>query len=212
MIAENTVFSPLVVDSFAADAVQVHWNPMRRQLPEALSAQIAANWQEELAVQNRFLYNGVLCRLNSFHRNQNTLTLELGLTDYSELLHSNRYCQDIIATYGPELLSAALGISAVVVTADDRLVFMHRSQVVSEYPDTLDVFGGHIERFDAATEFFPNPFAAIALELQEELNLTPDDIKSQTCLGLLRASKTWKPEMAFYTPIHLSQNELLTRA
>lgn len=212
MIASDGIFSPLVTHPFRPESVQVHWNPGRRQLPEGLSARIAANWQREIANRNRFLYNGVLCRLNSFEHDADTLTLSLGQTDYCELLHSNRYCQEIITEYGPEMLSAALGISAIVVTADDRLVLMHRSQVVSEYPGALDVFGGHIEMADSDPRFFPDPFVAIAQELHEELSLNPEDLQSRICLGLVRASKTWKPEMAFYTPITLTERELLMRA
>jgi hypothetical protein len=91
------------------------------------------------------LFNGQLCRLDGWQCSGTDLEIVLGLTEYKELLYSNNHTAQVMTEYGSEALSNALGISAVLLSRDDKLMMIRRSSAVGECPGMLDVLGGHID-------------------------------------------------------------------
>lgn len=180
-------------------------------LPAALIASIEDYWKKEIlqTPKGNYLFNGDLCRLNNWEVAENRLILDLGRTNYKELLYSNNFVQDIITQFGAEYLSKALGISAVLVSSDRRIVLLERSENVGEYPGRLDVLGGHIHPVDHAVSGMPDPFYAIKTEVKEEVNLQVTSNDPVTCLGLIETRVTKKPELVFLVKSQQTSDEIL---
>jgi ADP-ribose pyrophosphatase YjhB (NUDIX family) len=181
----------LFAANFTAAAFSVHWDPSTRLVARELQTAIESAW-ERLDPNPHF--NGRIIRLDNWSLSSEELVLYLSPTDYQSLLYSNAHVEEIVDQWGEEALAQALGISAVVVSADDRVVLMRRSDKVGEYPGCFDVFGGHIDLPEPAEK--PDPFVSMAKELDEELALAAGTY-SLHCFGLLKARKTRKPELLF---------------
>ncbi|MDQ7053291.1 MAG: hypothetical protein Q9P14_10495 [candidate division KSB1 bacterium] len=171
--------------------------------PADLHPEIDIFWQRKLA-ENPALFNGRLAALvNAVQRNRQ-LELTLGITSYRYLLFSNAHAEAWRSSGQQHRLSRALGISAVVETADDRMLLMQRSQTVGEYPDRLDVFGGHIDIPEQPSASHPpDVVLAIREELRHELGITAAAIRHECCIGLAENSHNCKPELIFWTRLHL---------
>ncbi len=135
--------------------------------------------------------------MESFEINNNHLTLHLGMTNYKELFYSNSFTQQIISNFNSKYLSAALGISAILISADEQIVLIKRSETVGEYPGKLDVVGGHIHPKEHAVSGKPEPFLAMKAEILEEVNLEITENDPIDIIGLIETSVTKKPELIF---------------
>lgn len=136
----------------------------RRPLSEGDKA-IAAIWESRLQAQP-WLFDASKFRLHSVTLAPTgspgpRLLLRLGLTSYRDFLGTNWSSsaawlqQQGAADWGDKqaYLADPLGVGAALVTADDFLVFLRRSQQVAEAPGLVDVPGGHPEpqvRFQTA--------------------------------------------------------------
>ncbi|GFO48210.1 nucleoside diphosphate-linked moiety x motif 22-like [Plakobranchus ocellatus] len=110
-------------------------------------------WKNRIASNPR-LFNGTKFRIHAVNTVEDgNILMSLGVTDYKEFLGTNwaPYAQQLQAN-GKELhgnsqafLSEALGVGASVITRDDFLVFLCRSEHCAEAPGTWDVPGGHAE-------------------------------------------------------------------
>lgn len=183
--------------------VKISWNSSVHTPPNGLKKDIELFWDR---IKNRHLYNGILARLSGFDISNHTLRLDLQPTEYKTLLYSNEHTGKLIAHY-PDYLSRALGISAIIETTDDRIVYIKRSRQVGEYPGVFDVPGGHIDVPDTQA---PDIFTSMRQEIVEELGITaPDDL----CLiGLVETRDTLKPELVFRTRTPLNTLDIQNQA
>jgi len=199
-------YIPLVTGHFSAPEVQVSWKNGAEARPPQLQRAVDAAWK---GLQPNPHFNGRIARLEAWAVERGTLELQLRPTDYKTLLYSNGHVEEIVAQWGEEALAKALGISAVVLSADGLLILMQRSELVGEYPGCFDVFGGHIEA--PARSGRPDPFASMERELAEELALAAEDYVLR-CIGLLLARQTRKPELIFRAHSRLHSDRLLQAA
>jgi len=207
IIGEGEIFRILAAGPFAKDNISVEWNPTPKSMPSELREEIASFWNDIKRTQNH--YNGALARLDEWAENNDNLRLYLSPTDYSTLLFSNSYADTILRRWGEALLSRALGISAVVVSVDERILFMKRSGRVGEYPNCYDVFGGHISLMP--DESRPDIFASMRQELQEELALKREDYTLEL-IGLIENIATRKPELVFTALAEKTSAEIMAMA
>lgn len=207
MSATNSLpYIPLLTGHFAAHEVQVSWKSLAESRPPQLQREIDAAWQ---GLRPNPHFNGRIARLEGWEAEQGRLELQLRPTDYKTLLYSNGHVEEIVAQWGERALAKALGISAVVLSADGELILMQRSELVGEYPGCFDVFGGHIDA--PARGGRPDPFASMEKELAEELALAAEDFVLR-CIGLVLARKTRKPELIFRAHTRLTSDALLQAA
>lgn len=208
---QQKIFNLLISGNFNQNEVKIIWNPSLRVLPDSLMEKIEEYWNKEIlqTSKSNYLFNGDLCRLNSWGIAQNRLNLFLGRTNYKELIYSNNFVQEIVKHFGMELLSKALGISAVLVSRDEKIVLIERSESVGEYPGRLDVLGGHIHPSEHAVSGVPDPFYAIKAELKEEVNLQVSENEAVICLGLIENRSTNKPELIFLIKSHRNSGEII---
>lgn len=127
----------------------------RRPLPGG-DKTIAAIWETRLQAQP-WIFDAPKFRLHSATLASSSpeprLLLHLGLTSYRDFLGTNWSSsaswlrQQGAADWGDKqaYLADPLGVGAALVTADDFLVFLRRSQQVAEAPGLVDVPGGHPE-------------------------------------------------------------------
>ncbi len=192
--------------------LEVHWSENDAEKPAALVRAEQVYWQSFLnAHPEVHLFNGVLAGLNGFRFHLGRLVLDLVPTDYRALVYANAHPNELKEKVGPQFHGQALGISAVVKTRDGQLVVMKRSTFVGEYPNRLDVFGGHVEPGKHGRKGKPDPCAGIRAELVEELHVAEGDIGPLRILGLLQNREIQKPELVFFAPILLDAGELLVQ-
>ncbi len=186
-IRNNRFFKVLWSARFSQDQVIINWIPWKREFPFKLTQQIDSFWQREIVEtgKNKFIFNGELCRLNDWSFQKDKLTLDLGLSNYKELLYSNEFTRKLQQEFGNETLSRALGVSVILVSCDEQIILIKRSGVVGENPGDLDVLGGHIHPQENAVSGIPDPFLAIKAEIKEEVHLDLKNDDPMDCIGLI---------------------------
>ena len=141
----------------------------RREHPDAkLRTSIQLSWEKKLAA-NPKLFNGTKFRFASFEycfdglesqvwgiENflcEAKLAFALSVTDYASFLGTNwSERSSELKADGMRLhsdtrcfLADPLGVGAVCITLDEKIIFIRRSKHVAEYPEYLDLPGGHPE-------------------------------------------------------------------
>ena len=166
------------------------------------------HWQTLLADGKKFLFNGALCRLEKFGAENGHLQLSFSRTCYRDLLFSNANTAELIATLGESGPVQALGISAVIETADGFLPIIRRSMHVGEGPGALDIIGGHIHPDEHFRNGAPDVFVAIKDEIHAELGVPLDRLDDCVCIGLTESFRQRKPELAFFVRLPLTMAEI----
>lgn len=179
-------------------------------LPEELVHERKIFWQQKQE-ENSMLFNGILASLQSWSIENDTLKLNIGETCYRDLLFSNRMASQW-KHENTAYFSRALGISAIVQTSDDKIVLMQRSHIVGEYPNMLDVMGGHIDVETGFSSFTPQQvFDAIAREVCDEIGLACNELEISHCLGLLENTAIQKPELVFESRTECNEGDIRNR-
>ncbi len=201
---DSTIFTTHFTCCLPEANVVIQWNPATLQLPDDMKKDVLAYWDR---LPKDFIFNGRLARLESWELKNSHCQFKLQPTDYRTLLYSNAHVDHIQSTWGRSFLSRTLGISAVVISSDDHLVFMKRSANVGEYPECFDVFGGHI---DVPNGSAPNVFNSMAQELYEEVGLERHDYALHL-IGLVEATPNQKPELIFKSDVSLTADDIVAR-
>jgi 8-oxo-dGTP pyrophosphatase MutT (NUDIX family) len=206
VICDNSrIFSTTFTCDLHEKDVHIEWNPAPLQLPEDMHNYVLAHWD---SLPKDYIFNGRLARLDSWSLTSAHCQLDLRPTDYRTLLYSNSHIDLIQKKWGRPFLARTLGISSIVLSSDNELIFMKRSANVGEYPECYDVFGGHI---DVPTDgSAPNVFASMAQELQEEVGLERSDYDLKL-IGLIQSTPNLKPELIFIAQTNVSTQHILTR-
>jgi 8-oxo-dGTP pyrophosphatase MutT (NUDIX family) len=186
--------------------IKVSWQDRLFQLPPAYQAEADEFWQ---AQQSKGHFNGQMARLHSWHSAGPYLHIDLETADYKSLLFCHHHTQRLVTDSGESALARALGVSAVVQSNDNHIVFIKRSAQVGEYPNCYDLFGGHIDhRLQTDGD---SVFVAMELELEEELGLAASDYALR-CFGMLETVDHRKPELLFCARSRCSAQELVQLA
>lgn len=214
MIGDN-IFRIQCLGHWLPSQVRVEFSNRDYVLPGDLPGRAQRFWDEAVATRHDSLFNGMLCRLDAFAASAESLRLDLSRTCYRDLLFSNSHVKEIVQDFGERALVRALGISAVVETADGFLPLMRRSASLGEGAGKIDVFGGHIHPDEHVRPYgpgVPDVFLAIADETHNELGIMPDEHGDMSCLGILENWLTRKPELVFAARLPLSMEELRVAA
>ncbi len=184
--------------------VHVNYQPIEYTLPGEFARRSLTFWETQLAQPNRRLFNGALCRLENFSQTNGALHLSLSRTCYRDLLFSNANTNELLRALGENGPVRALGISAVIETADGFLPLIRRSEHVGEFPGGLDVVGGHVHPDDHLRNGVPDVFFAIADEVTAELGIPLHLLGNLICCGLGENWRHRKPELAFFLALPLT--------
>lgn len=206
MCSDTQLFSTVFTCCLCESDVSITWDATPMHLPEEMQRQVSRFW---MSLPKDYIYNGQLARLESWSLDSSSCRLDLRPSDYRTLVYSNAHVEQIQQTWGAHYLSRALGISAVLVSADKNLVFMRRSHTVGEFPGCYDVFGGHID--NPTNGQVPNVFVSMAQELEEETGMQQSDFDLRL-IGLIESTPNQKPELVFIANAVLSRESILSRA
>ena len=124
----------------------------RKNLPKHYENNINEVWDRKLA-QNDKIWNGTKFRIDSAMSENGFATLHLGLTDYKDFIGTNWSPNSkLYLEFGRReqgnahaFMSDALGVGALVITGDNYVIFLKRSECCAEAPGMWDIPGGHPE-------------------------------------------------------------------
>jgi len=188
--------------------VRIDYQPVEYVLPGDFAQRAIEYWAQFVAGGQRRIFNGALCRLEKFGADNGNLQLSLSRTCYRDLLFSNANTAELIATLGENGPVRALGISAVIETADGYLPIIRRSAHVGEGPGALDIIGGHIHPDEHFRNGVPEVFVAIKDEIHAELGVPLDLLDDCICIGLTENFRHRKPELAFWVRLPVTMQEV----
>lgn len=180
--------------------------PNSRIRPDAVERMIEQTWAGAVGKAQAKLFDGPMCRLESWRASPDSLELVLSLDSYKAFFGTNLNHATLADTYGREALANPVGLSAALITADNFLMLGRRNEAVAYYPLRTHPFAGSLEPADAG-----DLFAAMRRELVEELAFTADDISGMRCLGLIEDQSLRQPEAVLCVQSHRRRSEIESR-
>ncbi|MEK6674087.1 MAG: NUDIX hydrolase [Planctomycetota bacterium] len=178
----------------------------RRPTTPAIEAAIQKSWTTSLSEAkstNRLLFDGGLGRLVKATWTPQTLHLELAPTTFREFWGTNICNATLIIESDLPAFADPLGTSAIVTTADGRIILGRRGPRVAHYAGFVHCFGGLLEVSDKNANGLYDVFAAILRELNEETKLTAGALSNLIAIGLVRDRSILQPELLFEATTHL---------
>ncbi|MCC6422376.1 MAG: NUDIX hydrolase [Phycisphaerales bacterium] len=180
------------IGPWIASQVRASTLPDSRPRVDAVERLIDQTWNVARQQPGIQLFDGPMCRLESFNATPQSLDLAFSSTSYRIFFGTNMQHPELADQYGPNILANPLGVSCLLETADDWILLGRRSDSVAYYPDRVHPFAGALEPADNG-----DVFAAARRELCEELNLKESHLKKMSCLALVRDSRLNQPELIF---------------
>ncbi len=195
----------LATGDWRADQIHVRRSGQARRVVRELEPLVESAWSELLARPGVNVFDGPMTRLVSFNASRDRLDLEIAETSYKAFIGTNISHPEWIATHGRELMADPLGVSPLVLTADDYLLFGRRQAGMALHPNRIHVFGGMMDPKDAG------PAEAARRELREELSLDHHDIVECRCIGLAEDSLLHQPDLLFIAQCRLTRDALIAK-
>jgi hypothetical protein len=149
-------------------------------------------WARAAADPDVHLFDGPMCRLESWDARPRGLDLSLSGTTYKTFLGTNLRNPQLADRYGRGVLANPVGVSPALETADGWLMMGRRNASVAYYPNRVHPFAGALEPRDA-----DDVFAAVQRELAEELAFTAADVGEVRCTGIVEDHAIRQPELIF---------------
>ncbi len=174
----------------------------RRILPEVENL-IEGAWKEVLAQPGVKLFDGPMCRMESWHGRPDLLEIALSETSYKPFLGTNLAHPEFVETYGREVMADPVGVSPALETVDGFLMLGKRNGTVAYYPNRTHPFAGALEPRDGG-----DLFAAVLRELGEELSLRAEDVAEIRCTGIAEDLALRQPELLFRVKTSLTRAQV----
>jgi 8-oxo-dGTP pyrophosphatase MutT (NUDIX family) len=199
------MFRLLSTGDWPVGHVSTHWTANSRQLVAEVESAIELAWEKALGQPGVHLFDGPMCRLESWQATEEHLTLVLSQSSYKAFLGTNMAHPDFADNHGPAVMANPVGLSAPVLTSDQRLLLGLRNHAVAYYPGRVHPFAGSLEPDDS------DVFTAIYRELKEELALAPSEIIDLRCTGIAEDQNLRQPELTFIAEASLTAAEIESR-
>jgi len=149
------------------------------------------------------LFDGPMCRLESFSADSKELRMVLSETSYKSFAGTNMHNPQFGTQYGESAMANPLGISVALISADGLLTMGRRNERVAYYPGRIHPFAGALEPEDGL-----EVFAAVGRELDEELGLAGEELREAKCLGMAEDRGLAQPELICYAEVGRTLEEL----
>lgn len=181
-----------------------------------IKKKIEKEWRK-VKRSNKKLFNESLYRLSGFKERGGKLVLNLGRTNFKELIGTNQlfFSDKNFFNYLIKLgkkeenflkyFSNGLAVGAIIQTKDDYILISRRSKEMPFYPDTFHTIAGHPNSGSDR-----NSEESIVREIKEEADLDKNEYKIYF-LGLVRNNQTFKPELIYLAQAKQGLAEILTR-
>jgi 8-oxo-dGTP pyrophosphatase MutT (NUDIX family) len=152
------------------------------------------------------LFDGPMCRLESFDALPSEFQLRVSPTSYKQFVGTNLSNRDLVEKFGREVFANPVGVSTLLQTSDGQLLMGRRNASVAYYPQRVHPIAGTIDPDDG-----DDPFNAVRRELAEEIRVTERDIADVRCVGLVEDTSLLQPELIFIASTGLSTHEVNQR-
>ena len=162
----------------------------RRRVAE-VDAAIETAWAAAGSRPGVHLFDGPMCRLESWHATATDLRLVLSPTSYKPFVGTNMANPQLADAWGRNVMANPVGVSTTLLTVDGQLMLGRRNASVAYYPGRTHTFAGSLEPADA------DVFAAVRRELSEELLLSDADLFDIRCTGIAEDVALRQPELMF---------------
>lgn len=172
-------------------ALVIHRTASTWHAPPDVQAHIESAWLDATTRPGVNLFDGPMCRLESWRATPDRLELTLSDTTYKRFLGTNLTRPDFADTCGPNILANPVGVSPALLTADGFVMMGRRNASVAYYPDRIHPFAGALDPADA------DPFIAVRRELREELSFADTDVDDVRCTGIAEDLAIRQPELIF---------------
>lgn len=164
---------------------------------------IEAAWLLASSRPGIHLFDGPMCRLETWSASAQNLELSLSRTSYKPFLGTNLHNAHLADRFGVEILANPVGLSTILQTSDRWLLLGRRNEAVAYYPGRVHPFAGALEPDDEV-----NVFAEVRRELREELAMSERDIAQMRCIGLVEDRRLRQPELIFLTATTLTRDQV----
>jgi 8-oxo-dGTP pyrophosphatase MutT (NUDIX family) len=178
--------------NFDESHVRTEWTASTRVIVPEVERLIEEAWHRTKSRPGVNLFDGAVARCESIVVEHDVLRIALSRTSYRIVVGTNFENPHLGDTFGPQVMAYPLGVSAGVISSDGYLVYGRRNASVAYYPSRVHPFAGSLEVRDSV-----NLFDDVRRELREELNFTPGDIESITCIGVVEDTQMRHPETAY---------------
>jgi hypothetical protein len=179
------------IGKFALGEVIAQSSPDSRPRIAEIESAIETAWQQTSAQLGVKLFDGPMCRLESFIADKR-LTLHLSRTTYKAFLGTNLANPELADKFGVAALANPVGLSAALLTADSFIMLGRRNASVAYYPQRIHPFAGTLEPTGEI-----DVFAEMSRELAEELGFSRGDISEIVCIGIAEDASIRQPELIF---------------
>jgi 8-oxo-dGTP pyrophosphatase MutT (NUDIX family) len=184
---------------WSAEQLSVRWTDNTRRIVEEVESAIDNAWATALARPKVHLFDGPMCRLETWRATKDHLALTISKSSYRIFVGTNMAHPEFADLYGAQVMANPVGVSPALLTSDGQLLLGRRSATVAYYPSRVHPFAGCMEPKD------PDPFAAILRELKEELSLEKEDLQEINCIGIAEDASLRQPELIFSVRIAVTR-------
>ena len=203
-------FEVLASGVFSRNKLKIVHTKRTISYDEKTTALIEKHWKDEIQEahkKNKLLFNGPIYRLENYEIKNDLLIVYVSKTNFKELMGTNFHHPELARVYGKSYLSNAIALCTFIETDDEYFVFVKRSANVYFGEGLWHLIAGQFSIEKNETRTLP-VFEILYKELFEEGSLKKEDIKNCVCLGLIRDTIHFKPELIFYTKTKLLANEV----
>lgn len=191
------------IGDWTPQQVQVTWRESTRRIVPEVDSMIERAWEQVLSRPGVRLFDGPMCRMESWEATADQLRIALSRTSYKPFLGTNIAHPELADRLGREVMANPVGVSPALHTADDFLLLGRRNASVAYYPNRTHPFAGALEPRDGG-----NLFAAVRRELHEELSLVDEDIAEIRCTGIAEDLALRQPELIFRVRSKLTRSRI----
>lgn len=198
------------------DAVSTAWAASGFAAPPDVRRLVDDAWERAMLEPNRQLFDGPMCRLESWDVTGGRVSVAVSRTSYKQFWGTNIMHPELADRYGPGAMANPVGVSPALETADGYLLLGRRNAEVAYYPTRVHPFAGSLEPGDggggagdpAVGSPGPDLFAAVRRELAEELGFTPADVELVRLTGLAEDVRLRQPELIFRVKSRLTRPQV----
>ena len=180
------------IGDWLPDQVHITWVPSSWLCMPEIQRLIDQAWAEASARPGVLLFDGPMCRMESWRAGSERLELVLSRTSYKPFLGTNLHHPELAEQYGAQALANPAGVSPALLSRDGYLMLGRRNDAVAYYPGRIHPFSGSLEPYEPL-----DIFAEVRRELAEELNMGGGDLSDLRCAGIVEDHRLRQPELIF---------------
>jgi hypothetical protein len=192
------------IGDWTESAVRVSWTNSTRPIVPNVEDAIENAWRAAKQRPNVQLFDGPMCRLESFTATHSELSLIVSRTSYRVFVGTNMHNPMLGDEFGDVVLANPIGLSASVQSSDGFVLLGRRNENVAYYPGRIHPFAGSAEPAEPLSLF-----DEVRRELDEELRFESRDIADLRCCALVEDRSLRQPEVIFHCQSTRTRDQII---